>query len=369
MLHTDYIHSIDDLRAIAPEWNDLWQRSGSTSAVHRAESLLSFLERFAKHDRLCVLVVREGDRLLAALPIIETRRLLGLSVGGLPGNEWSQPGTLLLDAEAEPQPILGELLDEFQRSDFSLARFDQVDLDSHAWTGFEACLMKKRMPRETVPQYEVGTVDVRGDFEALLTNRSKNLRSTLRRRRRRLEEQGELRFTMLDHFVPEIDGEPIEPLFRKIFELEQKSWKQEAGGTVLGNPTVFDFYVELAHRMSEGGFLRIALLEHDDRLIAYDLAVESRRVYHSYKVSYDPDFQGYGPGQLLHEAITRYACDSPAIDAIHYCGPMDDAIAAWTDASHHIGRLSLSPRGLSNRLVWLAYRAAAMVRRFIYLRQ
>ena len=363
MLHTDRIDTIDQLRAIAPEWNELWQRSRATSALHRAESLLSFLEHFSMDGRLYVFTVRENGRLLAALPIVETRRFLKLAVVGLPINEWSLPGTLLLDAEADPQPILLTLLDELSRSGFWLVRLDQIDVDSPDWAEFLAGVKKKRMPHETVSQYKMGTVDTRADFETLIAGRSKNLRSTLRRRRRRLEEMGVLRFTMVDRFSPEPDGQPLEPLFRKMFELEEKSWKKEAGGTVLGTPGIFDFYVELGQLMSEGGFLRVAMLEHEDRLIAYDLAVESKGVYHSYKVSYDPDFNAYGPGQLLHESILSHACASPAIEAVHFCGPMDDAIAAWSDESHTIDRLSFTSRGFGHRLLWLAYRTAAVFRR------
>ncbi|MGD9126675.1 MAG: GNAT family N-acetyltransferase [Planctomycetia bacterium] len=361
MLHADCFHTIDELRAITPAWNDLWQRSEPTSAVHRAESLLSFLEHFENGQRLDVFVVREDDRLLAAMPIVESQRLVGLSCGGLPGNEWSQPGTLLLDRDADSQSVLKTLLDMIQRSDFSLIRLDQISFQSLAWANFQTSLKQKRIPYEAVPQYEMGTVDVRGDFESLMASRSKNLRSSLSRRRRRLEEQGEVRFAMLDNF----SSEPIEPLFRTMFALEQKSWKQAIGGTVLGNPEIFDFYVELGHLMSEGGFLRVATLRHDDRLIAYNLAVESKGVYHSYKVSYDPEFQIYGPGQLLHESITEHACNSPTLEAIHYCGPMDEAIAAWSDTPCPIGRLSFSSRrGFTDRLAWLAYRTAAKVRRF-----
>lgn len=366
MLTTDCIHSIDQLRAIAEEWNDLWQRSLATSAVHRAESVLSFLEAFVSGERrLCVITVRDDDRLLAALPIIQTHRLLGLSIGGLPNNEWSQPGTLLVDREADPEPIFACLLDGLQNCGFPLVRLDQIDLDLPDWGRLQAAFAERKIPHETTLQYDVGMVDVRGDFETLRSNRSKNLRSTLRRRRRRLEEQGEVRFSIFDDFTSATGGEPIEPLFQKMFELEQKSWKHDVGGAVLDNRVVFDFYVKLARAMDEGHYMRVALLEQNDRLVAYDLAVESKGVYHSYKVSYDPDFQRYGPGQLLHEEITRYACASPELDAIAYCGPMSDAIGAWTEEVCHVGRLSFSPVGFFNRLVWCCYRAAVTVRRLL----
>lgn len=365
MLTTDCLHSMDDLRTIAHEWNDLWCRSSVTSAVYRAESLLSFLDFFTAGPdaRLDVITVRDGDRLLAALPLVQTRHLAGFSIGGFPANDWSRPGALLVDLTVNVGPIFAELADRLQKSRFSLVRLDQIDLDAIEWTKLQSCFQEKKIPYETVLQYEVGTVDTQGDFETLFASCSKNLRSTLRRRRRRLEEQGPIRFVMLDHFSSNSGEEPIESLFQKMFELEQKTWKQAAGGTVLGNRGVFDYYVQLARLMDEGHQMRIALLEHKDRLIAYDLAVESKRVYHSYKVSYDPDFQRYSPGQLLHEEITRYACDSPEVDAIHYCGPMDGSISAWATDVHHFGHLTFSPDSFFNRTVWLGYCAAASVRR------
>ena len=367
MLTTTCLRSIDELRTIVPEWNELWQCSSVTSAVHRAESLLSLLKNFMSNARLCVLTVRDEGQLVAALPIVERRQLLGLKIGGLPNNEWSQPGTLLIDTGADHDAISVELAVGLKQAGCSLIRFDQIDLDLPTWTSLQKIFAKKKVPHQTILQYELGSIDVRGDFDTLLSERSKNLRSTLRRRRRRLEEQGEIRFTMHDKFSPKAGGEPLEPLLQKMFELEQKSWKHKTGGAVLDNQSVFEFYVQLAKLMDQEGAMRIALLELNDRLIAYDLAVESKRVYHSYKVSYASDFQRYGPGQLLHEDITQYACDAPGLDAIEYCGPMDDAIAAWATSHHRVGHLTFasSSSGLLNHAVWMAYRTAAGARRLL----
>ena len=92
-----FLTSLAELRAAAPDWDDLWRRSDCTSPLARAEMVAHWLEHFAPQARFCAAVVEEDGRWLAALPLVEGRGRGILRAGVLPCNEWPSGATLLWD--------------------------------------------------------------------------------------------------------------------------------------------------------------------------------------------------------------------------------------------------------------------------------
>ena len=81
-------NTIAELRAAAPTWDDLWQRSDCTSPLAQAGPIADWLAHFAPADRFRALVVADAGRWLAALPLVERRMAGVLRAGALPCNAW-----------------------------------------------------------------------------------------------------------------------------------------------------------------------------------------------------------------------------------------------------------------------------------------
>ena len=106
MLKPIYLSTIAEFQAAAPAWDDLWQRSDCTSPLAQAWPLVDWLGHFAPAARFQALVVADGDRWLAALPLVE-RRVAGICAGTLPCNAWPSGATLLWDTAASDDPAVG----------------------------------------------------------------------------------------------------------------------------------------------------------------------------------------------------------------------------------------------------------------------
>ena len=110
-LRVIHLRSVEELRAAASDWDDLWQRSEVTFPTMRAELLAQWIEHFAAGAEFHAIAVEQGGRWVAALPMV--RRKIGrlINAGVLPCNEWSSSGECLLDPSADVNRVMEVFLD------------------------------------------------------------------------------------------------------------------------------------------------------------------------------------------------------------------------------------------------------------------
>ena len=101
-----HLRSLEELRAAASDWDDLWRRSEVTFPTMRAELLAQWIEHFAAGAEFHAIAVQQEGRWVAALPIV--RRKIGrlINAGVLPCNEWSSSGECLLDFSADVNRVM-----------------------------------------------------------------------------------------------------------------------------------------------------------------------------------------------------------------------------------------------------------------------
>lgn len=354
------LDSVESIRAVAPAWDSLWQRSGVTMPTARAELVAQWLECFAPGKAAQSLVVEQDGEFLAALPLVGRRIRRLLTVGDVTWNEWSPSGELLLDPQCDVGAVLSCLLDGLVRLDWPLLWLDLAPIESPWWRDFLYVLARQQISVDVHPRYRIGQVELSGDFDAYLGSRSKNLRRNLRRDAKRIADLGGTSLEWRCQFNAEL----IEEELRRVFEVEDRSWKQFHGQTVLRMPGMFEFYCRQARQLAEWGMLRIATLELDGQPIAFEMGWTAKRVYHSFKVGFDAAYRDYGPGHLLRRAIVERLCQSQDTVTIDFQGPMTEALAAWSTRTYPIGRIVLTADGLGGRLALVGYRGMSrLIRR------
>ena len=353
------IDSIEQLRAAAPAWDALWQRSEVAIPTARAELVAQWLERFAPRSLLRIVVVEQGERMVAALPLVG-RRLRGvLPVGGLTGNVWSPNGELLLDPAAERDEVIGLLIDAVDEIPWWLIWSEMVPVETPRWQAMTAAAGRRGLAVDVRPRWRIGQVEIGsgsggsgGDFQDYLAGRSKNLRRSLHKDLSRLERDGRVELRTFRAFTPH----EVDERLREVFELEDRGWKGDAGSSVLRTPGMFEFYRRQARQLAEWGNLRVAVLVHRDKPIAFELGWTAKGVYHSYKVGYDPAYRSYGPGHLLRSHIIQSLFDEPDHHLVDFQGPQTEALLAWSTRSYPIARLAIAPRRPTSRAALGAYR-------------
>jgi len=145
-------------------------------------------------------------------------------------------------------------------------------------------------------------------WDAYQSGLSKNLRQDLRRRKRRLEQEGRLTLEVCD------GTENLDKLLEEGFSIEGSGWKDAEGTSINAHPATRRFYTEVAHWAAEHGRLRLAFLRLDGQPLAFDFCLECHRIHYMLKTGYDPAYATFSPGKVLrHLMLARAFSDGLAI--------------------------------------------------------
>ncbi|MBX7165458.1 MAG: GNAT family N-acetyltransferase [Pirellulales bacterium] len=334
--------SIGQLRAVAAAWDDLWHRSTATTPSARADAIAVWLETFAPTARLAFCVAEDTDgRLLAALPLVHHSHR-GLPSLELPGNSWCPAGELLVDPHVEPDYLLPALWQAAARWPAAWVKFSHIDLHSPHWRLWLAALESAGGLEYRSDFGEVGLIDVEHNAEAYEASRSKNLRKQMRQIVRRLERDGGVALEVYDRLAVD----EVEPLLRRGFAIEDRSWKGQAGSSVLRSPGVFEFFLRQAQGLAASGNLHLVFLVHRDQTLAFEYGWSAKGTYFSPKVGYDPAFAEYCPGQLLRWLLMERFQADPTRRSWDFSGPLAPATRRWITRSYPTATVRVVPGGL-----------------------
>jgi CelD/BcsL family acetyltransferase involved in cellulose biosynthesis len=322
---------------IAPEWDRLAVETGASPFL-RPGWITAWWHAFAQ-GRLEVLTLRRGHELRAALPLVDHG-----AVVKTPTN-WHTPafGPVVAD-EAAARRLLEELTTRGLRR-IELSFVDEAGPLARAIQAASGGYSPAQRTLLSSPY-----VQIQGDWDSYLASRSKNLRRGIKRRLRRLEEQGKLEF--------EIGENLDEALLEEGFELEALGWKGKRGTAILSHPETAGFYREIAEWAARERLLRLASLRLDGRLIAFELALQDERSYYVLKPAYDPELSSLAPGMLLMAEELRHAFDA-GLETFEFLGADDEYKLRWANGCHERVRLQLfsdSAAGRFDRLVQTRWR-------------
>lgn len=225
---------------LTPEWCSAWLRT------HPEES--PFL-----------LLWRPRGELRGVLPLVAVRRrgVLLLRFAGARRGDWLGPACRPED-EVAMAAACAELLSA-ERRRWHLLRLDRLDRASAwpqaLWTAGTGGSIAAARPRRTdvLPFVELGE----GGWEGYLAGRSRNFRSQLGRRRRKLEREHGLRFRMTE------DPGRLEADFETFFALHEERWRGR-GGSSSGTSDAKALQAGFAAAALERGWLRLWIAEADD---------------------------------------------------------------------------------------------------------
>ena len=356
-LRLKQIDSIDQLRAGAAVWDDLWRRSEVTIPTARAELVALWLEQFAPRAVFRGLVVEQGSRPVAALPLVG-RRVKGVfAAGDVTWNYWSPNGDLLLDPAADVDAALDLLAAAVVDLPWPLLWLEMPPVETARWQALLAAFARRGLETEVHRRYEIGTVEIAGDFGRYEGRLSKGLRRNVTKELRRLERAGPVELKTYPRLAPD----EVEDHLRRALQIEDRGWKGDAEDSALRTPGIAEFYSRQARKLAEWGSLRLTFLEHCGGPIAFELGWTGKGVYHSFKVGYDPAYARHSPGNLLRLQLIRALHEERDCRLLDFQGPLTGALRSWSTGSYPIGRVVVAPRRPGSRALLAGYRALVPV--------
>lgn len=339
MMESIEIHTT--MEPIAAEWDEFARRVHA-SPFERPGWFSCWLDAFGSSG-LEVVALRRDRELAAVIPVISRH-----GVVRSPTN-WHTPrfGPVAEDGEAR-RAVFAALLGARPRS-LDLSFLDTVSVAeikeaSPGTAKTERCVLKS--PYIAIEQ----------DWESYWRDLSKNLRSNVRRRRKRLAALGEVAIEVVE------GGEMLSGLLDECFRLEAGGWKGDQGTAILSSPQTARFYGRVARWGAETGLLRLGLLRLDGRVIAFNLGLETARRHYLLKLGHDVSLRDASPGTVLTAGMVERAFSS-GLESYEFLGGRDSYKLHWSSGCREMFRVQLFARslfGLADRLVQTRGRAIAI---------
>ncbi len=337
---TEEIEIHREVGSIAAEWDELAVRADA-SPFDRPGWFSAWLDAFGSAG-LEITTLRRDGRLAAVLPTISHR-----GVVRSPTN-WHSPGfTPVAEDREARRSAFAALRRHWPR------RVDLSFVDPATAADLREAWSTKGVERIV---HDSPNVDTDREWEPYWQGLSKNLRSTVRRRRKRLAELGEMEIEVVT------GGPDLPALLDRCFELEAGGWKGEKGTAILSTPETLRFYTALAGWAAEAGLLSLCLLRLDGSVVAFNYSLEDERHHYLLKLGHDVALNEASPGTVLTAAMVERAFAGD-LQSYEFLGEPDRYKLQWASGSHKVFRaqvFSRSPLGLGDRIVQTRGRSLAL---------
>ena len=316
------------------EWAELADRVGASPFVHPGWVMAWAESRGVEVE---LIHIRRGDALVAALPVVRAPE------GIVSPTDWHTP---LFEAIALDEGALGELAALIVARRHRYVRLGFLDADGPTHRVFSGTLQQAgyRLRRRTALHSPY--MRLTGSWEDFLARWPSKKRSDLRRRRRRLDEQGVVSLEVHD------GTRNLDDLLTEGFDVEASGWKGSGSTSITAEGTE-GLYREAAAWAASQGKLRLGFLRLDGQAIAFDYSFEARSTHYLLKTGFRPDYSAYSPGKLLRAFMIEHAF-ADRIETYDFVGDNDKWKLEWTDTTRPTVILDAYSRGV---LGWISQTA------------
>ncbi|MEM6383376.1 MAG: GNAT family N-acetyltransferase [Pseudomonadota bacterium] len=318
------VHDRQAVAALGEEWCRLEGISEGSTGFQVFAFCLTWLENYAFGDdpryRARIVCIRNSAGQLVCLAPLAQRENRGLSIVEWVGEPLIQYGDVLLDPQADHVKVRQALFEAIDgwKIDGLLLRSVRADA--------RVALVMPTERWQVGEGREAAIADLRGfqSAETYFARFSRSTRKGLRLKRRRLEEMGELRFSLVKP-----GGQA-----RQLCELAlawKKDWLAARGlsSRAFMDTLSLKTLEALAECQDPDNPLGLRVLWLDETPIAIEIALIDRSASMAFMGMYDPAYEARSPGKVQMELTVRHGLENgwPAYDLL---APMADYKQSWS---------------------------------------
>lgn len=292
----EWVTDSDQFLALRDDWNLL--ASSVVDSIFLTHSwLANWLKELAPEAELHVLTAREGERLVAALPLFGDRQ-----TGA--GRHWKIMGTGVLtpnhlDIISDPAFVgqaragFADLLLE-ESANWDVLEFDKLPADSGTVEAFASALAQAGLATSCSESAVCYVCDLPPTYDEYLASRSKSTRKKIGETRRWLRKQPEsVQLAQADTEKSALRA--LESLER----LHQERWGAKGYPGVFADPRVVRFHEAEVRAALASGSLRVYTLSDGNEIVAVSYNYLVGATAQAYLTSFDSNWSKASPGVLL----------------------------------------------------------------------
>jgi len=330
------VNELNEFNKLKVEWDKLAQKQGKYTPFLCFDWFKIWSEHFLKDDKLLILLVYEGDQLVAIAPFLLLReKFNSISVKKIEliGNIYS--------------PIRNFIFNDLTREEKTkclLHLFSFLFNDLNGWDIIELCpvleddetmnILKSIIRERGYQNWSESYAEnwyMNGikcsSFDEYFNRRPHpDFKKSFRKRKKRFEESGKVEFKMVR------DDKGIDEYMDCYYEVYARSWKErEAVGPM--------FHRDLGRVAAAKGWLRLGFLFLNGVPVATHFCIVSNKAGYFLKVAYDGKYKEYGLGHLMHYETIRYMIDYDRIESMSLGAGNEDYKKFWVSDKREMQRI------------------------------
>jgi CelD/BcsL family acetyltransferase involved in cellulose biosynthesis len=295
-----------EIEGLERAWNSLLAQSSARTIFLSWEWVQAWWSAFGARRGLVLLTCIDSEGTLVAIAPLQRTweetgprvfgwllRLVGDGIGGSENLDW----VVREGYEAAAVSAFVDWLDQHR------SLWDAIGLNTVPATSPVMAAVRAELRRRGWRQVErPGTGYVRRlpeSWEALLASLSKNKRTQISTRLRKLQDRFSVRVRRCERL------EELPECLEHLMSLHQKRWglRGEAGSFALEQKRTF--YLEMAQKLLLRGWLDFWLLELDGKTVAAEFGFHYSGTYSFLQAGFDPEFASYSVGVVLRAHIMQ----------------------------------------------------------------
>jgi CelD/BcsL family acetyltransferase involved in cellulose biosynthesis len=321
--------SLEAMTAIVPSWENMAAAAIEPNPFYEPWMLLPALELFGLGRGFRLVTIWSGGRLDAVLPLERTATFKGLPLPAL--SSWRHRHCLLCtplvraDGAAE---TLAALIEWLHAQGTSVAGLQYIPSEGRFDRALMEALKVAKIKALVLDGYERPVLRRAKDGEAYIEEFiSRKERQELRRRERRLQEQGKLTRVALG------PGEDISRWIDEFLRLEASGWKGREGSAMICSEANRRFLAETFTAAYKRGRLEMVGIDLDGKPLARCTGFIAGEGAYAFKPAYDEAFARFSPGIIAEVARIRMLHELPGVKWMDSFTDADNSVMSrlWKD--------------------------------------
>jgi CelD/BcsL family acetyltransferase involved in cellulose biosynthesis len=340
-LRIEWLGEPDGFARLAADWDRMLP--GDDRPFDSHPWYAAWYRAFGGDSRMRVCLAWDGDRLAAALPLVERRRRSLSAMANVHTPVFRPVGRHDEAVRAVVQAALAKgtgnvELPALPAEDSAVGILDTA-----------ATAVGRR--HVVGPQHVSPIVRTTGTYEDWRASSKPRWGAPLERFRRKMTRDYEAELSIIE---PPGD---LESELARGFSVEASGWKGESGTAILSDERTTTFYGEIARAFADRGELRLSRIVLDGEWVAFDLCLLHRDRLYLLKTGYDERFRRLAPGLVMRLSIVE-RCFELGLEAHELLGDESEWKRKFaTGERSHVG-FHAYERGIRGNLSY-AYRATA----------
>lgn len=316
------VNSFERFAELESDWNRLLEEASTRSVFLTHEWIWSWWKSYGHKRRLSILLLREEEKIRAIAPLMKTGYGIFARLSLIGGHRSDCSDFIVPRNRTDHyRTLLEHLLSSLQGWDEAF--FENVPEDSPLIKCCEERFAHRLLSRDVLEACPY--MNLRGREKEI---RKKLLeRESIRRKVRKLQEQGRLVFRHYDQ-REQMEGALPRLLGFYLRRFDALHWEDRL-------PSELCFHAAIVNRMDSKGVVKFAVLELDGKPIAWHFGFAYNQVYHWVRPAFDPSYAEFSPGLVLLAHLFEYAL-SNGYKEFNFLRGSEPFKMRWADSTRRV---------------------------------